>query len=116
MKTGMTNNRKAKVEMPPQETASLESRCSIEHKVKSWPQLFEAALSGAKSHDMRKCADRDYRVGDKLRLQEYDPASGRYTGRELLMKITYITSAKFPCALSGDGLHPDYCILSITKC
>ncbi len=87
----------------------------VEHKVKSWPDLFQATLSGAKTHDMRKSVDRDYRVGDILRMQEFDPKSNRYTGRELLVKITYITSARFPCALSGDGLDPDYCILSIKK-
>lgn len=104
-----------KAESAPETLRSREPRSGIEHRVKSWPPLFDAALSGAKTHDMRKSTDRDYRVGDALRLQEYDPVSGRYTGRELLTEITYITSTNFPCALSGDGLHPDYCILSIKK-
>lgn len=90
-------------------------RGSVEHRVKSWPPLFEATQSGAKTHDMRKITDRDYRVGDTLRLQEYDPRTKKYTGRELVVAITYITSTEFPCALSGDGLNSDYCILSVTK-
>jgi len=90
-------------------------RQPILHQVKSWPHLFEATLSGAKTHDMRRAVDRDYRVDDILCLQEFEPKTGHYTGRELNVRITYITSAEFPCALSGDGLHEDYCILSIKK-
>jgi hypothetical protein len=90
-------------------------RRSTEHKVKSWPPLFEATLSGAKTHELRRTGDRDYQVGDTLRLQEFDPRLQRYTGRELTVHITYITSAEFPCALSEDSLHTDYCILSVTK-
>lgn len=92
-----------------------ETRPAVMHRVKSWPDLFQAALSGAKTHEMRKADDRDYRVGDILRLCEYDPKSRTYTGRELSLEITYVTSAEFPCALSGEGLHENYCILSVRK-
>ena|SRR5690348_15312356 len=91
-------------------------RPNVEHRVKSWPSFFEATLAGVKTHDVRRMRDRDYRVGDTLRLQEFDPEKQRYTGRELCVRITYITSADLPCALSEACLHPDYCILSITKC
>jgi Domain of unknown function (DUF3850) len=91
------------------------ARPRMEHRVKSWPSFFEAALAGVKTHDVRRI-DRDYRVGDTLRLMEFDPEKQRYTGRELHVRITYITSAMLPCALSEECLHPDYCILSITKC
>ncbi len=90
-------------------------RLPVEHVVKSWPELFEATLSGVKTHDMRRSEDRDYRVGDVLVLQEFDPSRQMYTGRELRVRITYITSAEFPCALSGGGLHSGYSILSISK-
>ena len=90
-------------------------RGPIEHAVKSWPQLFEAALTGAKTHDLRRAGDRDYRVGDTLLLQEFDPDTQRYSGRELRVRITYITSASAPCALSESSLDPDYCILSIRR-
>ncbi len=92
------------------------ARPRMEHKVKSWPSFFEATLSGAKTHDVRRMSDRDYQVGDTLRLMEFDPDKNQYTGRELCVRITYITSANAPCALSEACLHPDYCILSITKC
>jgi hypothetical protein len=92
------------------------ARPRIEHRVKSWPGFFEAILSGVKTHDVRRMSDRDYQVGDTLRLMEFDPEKQQYTGRELRVRITYITSANSPCALSEACLHPDYCILSITKC
>jgi hypothetical protein len=91
------------------------ARGPIEHKVKSWPRFFDAILSGAKAYEVRRLTDRDYQVGDRLRLQEFDPASETYTGRELLVRITFLTSAEEPCALSEECLHPDFCILSIAK-
>jgi hypothetical protein len=91
------------------------TRSPVEHRVKSWPHLFEATVAGVKNHELRRASDRDYRVGDTLRLQEFDPVARRYTARELTVRITYITSAKFPCALSEGALHPDFCILSIAK-
>ena len=92
-----------------------EPRGPVEHKVKSWPRFFEAVLSGAKTHEVRRLTDRDYRVGDLLRLQEYDPVGERYSGRELVVRITYITAAEAPCALSEECLHPDFCILSVIR-
>jgi hypothetical protein len=35
--------------------------------------------------------DRDYQVSDVLLLQEYNPKTNEYTGRELLVEVTYIT-------------------------
>ena len=90
-------------------------RHPFEHKLKSWPQFFEPILRGEKAHELRRSDDRDFRAGDILHLQEFDPITSRYTGRELRAKITYITSAKNPCALSENSLHPDYCILSVRK-
>src|ERR1700730_18449961 len=90
-------------------SAPCSTRGPVEHKVKSWPHLFEATLAGFKTHEVRRLGDRDYRVGDRLRLQEFDPATATYSGRELLVRITYVTSAQTPCALSEECLHEDFC-------
>jgi hypothetical protein len=82
------------------------------HEMKSWPWFFEEFLSGNKLHDMRK-NDRNYEVGDKVMLQEFDPRTGKYSGRELLTKITYITNNLTPCALSSNALAKDHSILSL---
>jgi hypothetical protein len=92
--------------------ASRSSR-HIEHRLKCWPQFFAAIVSGRKTHDLRRADDRDFRVGDTLLLEEFDPKVGQYTGRKTKVRITYITSANSPCALSDYALHPDFCILSI---
>lgn len=82
------------------------------HRVKSWPWFFEPMVNRVKKHDMRT-TDRDYKVGDVLLLQEFDPRTGHYTGREHSMTITYITSRDTPCALSSNGLAQDHVILSV---
>jgi len=83
------------------------------YNVKSWVPFFQAFKTGAKKHDMRDLKDRNYKVGDILNLQEYDPFTGTYTGDEMLMKITYITSRETPCAFSSAALDSNYCILSL---
>lgn len=83
------------------------------HTVKSWSHFFQEIKAGRKLHDMRDLKDRDYRVGDTVTLQEYDQFSGKYTGAELDVTITYITSADTPCAFSSSALAPGYCILSL---
>lgn len=84
------------------------------HKVKSWAHFFDAIKAGKKLHDLRKL-DRDYKVGDILILQRYDNINGEYTGEELEVEITYITSNKVPCAFSSSALDRDYGIFSLRK-
>jgi hypothetical protein len=98
-----------------QKRTARAERGPVEHRVKSWPHLFASALAGQKKHELRRVSDRDYQVGDFLLLQEFDPTTQRYSGRELRVRITYITSADFPCALSESALNPEFCILSIDK-
>jgi hypothetical protein len=88
-------------------------RTAITHVLKSWPEFFKAVAEGRKRHDLRRSRDRDFQVGDRLRLCEFDPVAEVYTGREQTVVVTYITSAERPCSLSEDALHPDFCILSI---
>lgn len=83
------------------------------HSLKCWPQFFDAIAEGRKRHDLRRAHDRDFRAGDELLLCEYDPTARSYTGRRQRVKVTYVTSALQPCALSELALSPDFCILSI---
>lgn len=85
------------------------------HELKCWPQFFEPILEGRKTHDLRRSDDRSFSVGDKLLLREFDPKAERYTGREVTIEITFITSADIPCALSAQALDRNFCILSIRK-
>jgi len=83
------------------------------YNVKSWTHFFQAIKRGEKTHDMRDMKDRDYKVGDILNLQEYDPFSGNYSGDEVKVVVTYITSQNTPCAFSSAALKEGFCILSI---
>lgn len=51
--------------------------------------MFEAVSSGRKKFDLR-LADFEAASGDMLILEEYDPANGKYTGRTLEKKITFV--------------------------
>lgn len=60
------------------------------HRLKTHPTPFGAVLSGAKTYEIRT-DDRPYAVGDVLVLQEWDPATGAYTGAKVQRHVTYLT-------------------------
>jgi Domain of unknown function (DUF3850) len=57
--------------------------------------------------------DRNYLIGDRLVLREFDESIGAYTGRQCTAVVTSITSHDEPCAVSSEGLNPEFCILTI---
>jgi hypothetical protein len=59
------------------------------HDLKTWPEFFEAVWDGRKTAELRR-NDRGFAVGDAVLLQEYDPTSGTYSGREIPARITHI--------------------------
>lgn len=64
------------------------------HELKAWPVYFDAILSGAKTFELRR-DDRPggFRVGDVLRLREWQPHAKIYTGRELERTAAYVLRA-----------------------
>lgn len=105
----------SRANLPVRPAAEVESSTPLEartHKLKCWPEFFGAVLAGAKRHELR-LNDRGFAVGDTLTLREYDPASATYSGRECDVRVSWMTSAELPCAISQNGLAPGYCILSI---
>lgn len=59
------------------------------HYLKTWPEVFEKVLSGEKTFEVRK-NDRDFRVGDLVKLNEFNPITG-YSKRETAwLEIVYI--------------------------
>ena len=61
----------------------------MKHKLKIWPGLIGPIATGAQTFEIRK-NDRDFKVGDVLSLEEYQPVTGRYTGDDIEVKVTYI--------------------------
>lgn len=89
------------------------AEAATEHELKSWPEFFEPLVAGLKTFDLRRSDDRTFSPGDTIRFREFDPRTQRYTGRECRGEITYVTSASHPCALSGEGLDRNFCILAV---
>jgi hypothetical protein len=88
------------------------------HDLKCWPEPFAAVRDGSKTYELR-VNDRDYRVGDVLRLREWDPrvvaqpegwcerARG-YTGEVEERTVTYMTPG------GAWGLPDDLCVLALS--
>jgi hypothetical protein len=57
-----------------------------EVRKKCWPEFFELVASGKKSSEIR-LADFDLEAGDVLVLEEWDPKTGSYTGREIRKSV-----------------------------
>jgi ASC-1-like (ASCH) protein len=60
------------------------------HELKILPEYFKAQKEGKKNFEIRK-NDRGYQVGDLLILEEYDPETNNFTGRNMIVEITYMT-------------------------
>ena len=63
----------------------------IEKKI--WPQYFEKILSGDKKYELR-LADWECNPGDILLLQEWDPETENYSGREIKKEVSYVIKTK----------------------
>ena len=85
------------------------------HTVNSWQSYFKIIVDSRKLHDVRNRSERDYKVGDRMLLREYDPFEAKYTGRSQGVEITYITDRATPCAFSSAILNRDFAILSVKK-
>ena len=83
------------------------------HELKSWPDYFEPLLDGSKPFEVR-INDRHFKVGDILKLREYDDRKGSYTGRELRKKVTYVLEGIGGGAIPPlAGIHRGYCVLGL---
>ncbi len=77
------------------------------HELKTLPEYFQEVFMEHKKFEIRK-NDRDFKVGDRLILKEWEANGNFYTGRELARVVTYVLedAPQF-------GLMDGYCILSI---
>lgn len=63
------------------------------HELKTWPEMFELVFAGRKTFEVRP-DDRGYSERDMLRLREWRPDTGEYTGRELSVLVTLVVRGK----------------------
>lgn len=78
------------------------------HELKEHPNFFEDVISGIKTFEVRK-ADRPFKVGDLLALNEYDPDTKEYTNRCCVVYIDCILNDSEYC-------KEGYVILGIKPC
>ena len=58
------------------------------HKLKAWPWEFGRILSGGRA--AVRLNDRDYKVGDKLVVKEFDARKKEFSGRQLELTLSFI--------------------------
>lgn len=80
-----------------------------EHRIKTWPEQFQAQLDGDVDFQIR-INDRMYNRGDILHQCEYIPEpnrphEGTFTGREMRHEIVFV--------LNGYGLQPGFVALQL---
>ena len=78
------------------------------HELKSWKEPFTDILDGKKRHDFRCNSDHDLRTGDTVLLKEFSPDDDAYTGREVLVGITYMVRGED--SPEEWGIPRNYCI------
>jgi hypothetical protein len=86
------------------------------HELKIWPEFFEPVLRGDKTAELRY-NDRRYEVGDILILQEWEPRTREYTGREVKRLVSHVQQGM---GMQGvieplRGLDRRYAILSLQE-
>lgn len=100
------------------------NKTQVTHELKTWPEPFHAVASGLKTFEIRK-NDREFEVGDILVLKEFKPkiiddlvafdsglhTLGKYTGRQVIRRVTYMTRLSHWAAVPTDG--PTYVVMSL---
>jgi len=59
------------------------------HRLKTWPKYYKEVIAGRKTFEIRK-NDRNFKKGDIVILEEFDPESQKYTGKTSTFRITYL--------------------------
>jgi len=82
------------------------AKIPFHHELKVWMPYFQCIEEGSKNFELRY-NDRNYKVGDVLRLQEWNQYENEYTGRTINKQIVYILEGgKF-------GLEKGYVIMQL---
>ena len=84
------------------------ARTPIVHDLKCWPEFFAAVRDGSKPFEVRK-KDRDFGVGDTLRLWEYDPVLNIHTGKYIHRRVTYMLEGGF-------GIKRAFVVMGLADC
>ncbi len=78
------------------------------HELKTWPEYFFEVSTGKKKFEVR-LNDRDFKVGDRVILNEWNPKLKKYTGLRYTFVILYILHG------GNFGIEEGYCVMSFDK-
>ena len=107
------NTRKARlydkggIPLTPEAAKERREAGQVIHELKTHADILCDIKEGLKTFEFRR-NDRDFQVGDILRLREFIPEFGGVTEKFLDVKITYIL-------WGGCGLPAGYVVMSIIK-
>lgn len=76
------------------------------HNLRTWPDFWEAIAGGEKTFEVRK-NDREFEVGDTLKLNWYFPEKDEYDGSWIEATVTYILYGP------AFGVEEGYCVMAI---
>lgn len=77
------------------------------HDLKTWPTPYDAVAAGLKPWELR-LNDRDYQVGDRLRLRRWVPVAESYSGEETTRQVAWLLKGP------AFGLPEGYVIMSLS--
>lgn len=95
-------------EMQQEVIESEQKEKPMTHELDSYTPQFEAIKAGLKTF-MYGFNNQSFRVGDKLKINEFDFDKQVYTGSFVEVRVTYLQEG------GGDGIPEDYVIMSIKK-
>jgi Domain of unknown function (DUF3850) len=75
-------------------------------ELKCWPESFDAIVAGLKTCEIRDVTDRDFCVGDLLKLRRWDPVMASYSGDEAICQIRNVDVMAGSLHLLGVQLGP----------
>lgn len=78
------------------------------HSLKIWSQFYDAIVRGDKTYELRK-NDRGYKKDDVLHLREWRHKDQQYTGREMNVRVSWITYGP------SFGIITGYCCMAIKE-
>lgn len=93
------------------------TRFPSKHRLKSHPEPFREVWSGVKGHEIR-INDRRFKTADSVRLNEYNPDTGTYSGRSIDIIIVNLRFAEGEGLPASAGLKSGYVVfdfLIVTK-
>lgn len=95
-------------EMQQEVIESEQKEKPMTHELDSYTPQFEAIKAGLKTF-MYGFNNQSFRVGDKLKINEFDFDNQVYTGSFVEVRVTYLQEG------GDDGIPEDYVIMSIKK-